>query len=52
MSRWRQGETVKPEEQVSLVEGPDVITPITASVEGNDLKIKVTTVIYINTLEI
>ncbi|XP_011300318.1 kinesin heavy chain isoform X2 [Fopius arisanus] len=28
LSRWRQGETVKPEEQVNLVEGPDVITPI------------------------
>ncbi|XP_066587811.1 kinesin heavy chain [Prorops nasuta] len=33
LSRWRQGETVKPEEQVSLVEGPDVTTPIIASVE-------------------
>ncbi|XP_063975774.1 kinesin heavy chain isoform X1 [Diachasmimorpha longicaudata] len=28
LSRWRQGETVKLEEQVNLVEGPDVITPI------------------------
>ncbi|XP_015124240.1 kinesin heavy chain isoform X2 [Diachasma alloeum] len=28
LSRWRQGETVKPEEQVNLVEAPDVITPI------------------------
>lgn len=36
LSRWRQGETVKPEEQVSLIEGPDVTTPITASVEGNE----------------
>lgn len=35
LSRWRQGETVKPEEQVSLIEGPDVTTPITAPVEGN-----------------
>lgn len=34
LSRWRQGETVKPEEQVS-VEGPDVTTPITAPIEGN-----------------
>ncbi|XP_076671251.1 kinesin heavy chain isoform X3 [Andrena cerasifolii] len=34
LSRWRQGETVKPEEQVSLVEGPDVTTPITMSIEG------------------
>ncbi|XP_015174546.1 PREDICTED: kinesin heavy chain [Polistes dominula] len=33
LSRWRQGETVKPEEQVSLGT-PDVITPIIASVEG------------------
>jgi len=36
LSRWRQGETVKPEEQVSLIEGPDVTTPITASIEGNE----------------
>lgn len=36
LSRWRQGETVKPEEQVSLVEGPDVTTPIIAPIEGND----------------
>lgn len=35
LSRWRQGETVKPEEQVS-VEGPDVTTPITAPIEGNE----------------
>ncbi|KAK2575852.1 hypothetical protein KPH14_007226 [Odynerus spinipes] len=34
LSRWRQGETVKPEEQVSLVEAPEIVTPITASVEG------------------
>ncbi|XP_076243683.1 kinesin heavy chain isoform X2 [Calliopsis andreniformis] len=34
LSRWRQGETVKPEEQVSLVEGPDVTTPINMSIEG------------------
>ena len=34
LSRWRQGETVKPEEQVNLVESSDVTTPITASVEG------------------
>ncbi|XP_012534468.1 kinesin heavy chain isoform X2 [Monomorium pharaonis] len=33
LSRWRSGETVKPEEQVSLIEGPDVTTPITASIE-------------------
>lgn len=36
LSRWRQGETVKPEEQVSLVEGPDVTTPIIAPIEGNE----------------
>lgn len=34
LSRWRQGETVKPEEQVNLVEGPDVTTPINMSIEG------------------
>ncbi|KAG5337627.1 KINH protein, partial [Acromyrmex heyeri] len=34
LSRWRQGETVKPEEQVSLIEGPDVTTPINVSIEG------------------
>lgn len=34
LARWRQGETVKPEEQVSLVEGPDVTTPIIAPIEG------------------
>ncbi|KAG7207269.1 hypothetical protein KM043_008943 [Ampulex compressa] len=34
LSRWRQGETVNPEEQVNLVEGPDVTTPITTSVVG------------------
>ncbi|KAM0728184.1 Kinesin heavy chain [Formica fusca] len=34
LSRWRQGETVKPEEQVNLVEAPDVTTPINVSVEG------------------
>ncbi|CAG5108876.1 Similar to Khc: Kinesin heavy chain (Drosophila melanogaster) [Cotesia congregata] len=27
LSRWRQGETVKPEEQVNLVEAPEVIIP-------------------------
>ncbi|XP_034176186.1 kinesin heavy chain isoform X1 [Osmia lignaria lignaria] len=35
LSRWRQGETVKPEEQVNLVEAPDVTTPINMSIEGN-----------------
>lgn len=35
LSRWRQGETVKPEEQVNLVEGPDVTTPINMSIEGS-----------------
>ncbi|KOC65183.1 Kinesin heavy chain [Habropoda laboriosa] len=34
LSRWRQGETVKPEEQVNLVEGIDVTTPINLSIEG------------------
>ncbi|XP_017890579.1 kinesin heavy chain isoform X1 [Ceratina calcarata] len=34
LSRWRQGETVKPEEQVNLVDGPDVTTPINVSIEG------------------
>lgn len=34
LSRWRQGETVKPEEQVSLQDGPDVTTPIAVSTEG------------------
>ncbi|XP_034176187.1 kinesin heavy chain isoform X2 [Osmia lignaria lignaria] len=34
LSRWRQGETVKPEEQVNLVEAPDVTTPINMSIEG------------------
>ncbi|XP_076291967.1 kinesin heavy chain isoform X1 [Lasioglossum baleicum] len=34
LSRWRQGETVKPEEQVNLVEAQDVVTPITMSIEG------------------
>lgn len=33
LSRWRQGETVKPEEQVNLQEVADVVTPILASVE-------------------
>lgn len=28
LSRWRQGETVKPEEQVNLVEAPEVIAPV------------------------
>lgn len=48
LSRWRQGETVKPEEQVSLIEGPDVTTPITASVEGKkDIKYKRIYLFYI-----
>ncbi|XP_015435579.1 PREDICTED: kinesin heavy chain isoform X2 [Dufourea novaeangliae] len=34
LSRWRQGETVKIEEQVNLVEAPDVTTPINVSIEG------------------
>ncbi|XP_018345076.1 PREDICTED: kinesin heavy chain isoform X2 [Trachymyrmex septentrionalis] len=34
LSRWRQGETVKPEEQVNLVEAPEITTPINASIEG------------------
>ncbi|XP_032674746.1 kinesin heavy chain isoform X1 [Odontomachus brunneus] len=34
LSRWRQGETVKPEEQVNLIEGPEVTTPINVSIEG------------------
>ncbi|XP_053983845.1 kinesin heavy chain isoform X1 [Hylaeus anthracinus] len=34
LSRWRQGETVNPEEQVNLVEAQDVITPIHISIEG------------------
>lgn len=38
LSRWRQGETVKPEEQVNLIEVPDVTTPITTSIEGNEDK--------------
>lgn len=38
LSRWRQGETVKPEEQVNLVEVPDVTTPINVSIEGNEDK--------------
>ncbi|XP_046412523.1 kinesin heavy chain [Neodiprion fabricii] len=33
LSRWRQGETVKVEEQVSLVEGPDVTTPVAPIIE-------------------
>ncbi|KAK0178999.1 hypothetical protein PV327_007827 [Microctonus hyperodae] len=33
LSRWRQGETVKPEEQVSLVEGPDITTSVIVPVE-------------------
>lgn len=36
LSRWRQGETVKLEEQVNLIEAPDVTTPIIAPIEGND----------------
>ncbi|XP_076168433.1 kinesin heavy chain isoform X1 [Ptiloglossa arizonensis] len=34
LERWRRGETVNPEEQVNLVEAPDVITPINISIEG------------------
>lgn len=34
LSRWRQGETVKPEEQVNIQEVADAVTPIVASVEG------------------
>lgn len=34
LARWRQGETVKPEEQVNLQDGPDVTTPIAPPVEG------------------
>ncbi|XP_014471639.1 PREDICTED: kinesin heavy chain isoform X3 [Dinoponera quadriceps] len=34
LSRWRQGETVNPDEQVNLVEAPDVTTPINVSIEG------------------
>lgn len=37
LSRWRQGETVKPEEQVNLIEGSDVTTPINVSIEGNEI---------------
>lgn len=33
LSRWRQGETVRPEEQINLQDA-DVTTPIIASVEG------------------
>lgn len=33
LSRWRQGETVNPEEQVNLIDGPDVTTPINVPVE-------------------
>lgn len=36
LSRWRQGETVNPEEQVNLIEAPDVTTPINVSIEGKD----------------
>lgn len=42
LSRWRQGETVRPEEQVSLLEGPDVTTPINVSIEGNNNERKTT----------
>lgn len=35
LSRWRQGETVKIEEQVNLVEVPEIPTPINTSIEGN-----------------
>ena len=34
LSRWRQGETVKPEEQVSLFDTPEPATPIITSIEG------------------
>lgn len=51
LSRWRQGETVKPEEQVNLVEGLDVTTPINMSIEGTIqiyfIKNVVTCVIFI-----
>lgn len=33
LSRWRQGETVKPEEQVSLVEAPEISTPVIPVIE-------------------
>lgn len=39
LSRWRQGETVNPEEQVNLVEAPDVTTPINMSIEGNGINL-------------
>lgn len=34
LSRWRQGETVRPEEQVSLQDGAEVTTPVTSVIEG------------------
>lgn len=34
LSRWRSGETVKPEEQVSLQDVPEVVTPVTSVIEG------------------
>ncbi|XP_043268260.1 kinesin heavy chain isoform X2 [Venturia canescens] len=34
LARWRQGETVKPEEQVNLVEVSEVITPVVPPPEG------------------
>lgn len=34
LARWRQGETVKPEEQVNLVEVAEVITPVVPPPEG------------------
>ncbi|XP_012282547.1 kinesin heavy chain isoform X2 [Orussus abietinus] len=34
LSRWRQGETVKLEEQVNLVEAPDVVSPSVVTVEA------------------
>ncbi|XP_033219696.1 kinesin heavy chain [Belonocnema kinseyi] len=40
LARWRQGETVKPEEQVNLQEGPDVTTPIAPPVEVNSVEMK------------
>ncbi|XP_044007266.1 kinesin heavy chain isoform X1 [Aphidius gifuensis] len=33
LSRWRQGETVTPDEQVNLVEGPEMVVSVVAPVE-------------------
>lgn len=33
LSRWRQGETVNPDEQVNLVEAPDMIVSVVAPIE-------------------